>query len=152
MASAVTSAATRAYAQTVTAAPRQSPKDRAPPPLLPLLLPLQPAPKARRPLPLPLQLPPPCLLRNPLHQPTLRHNADFSPPFGSQKISNSPTLFQTLLALLANLLLEKSSPKKQPSPWRLSMTMEPSPYITAPKGYATGYYASYCDQLAKATQ
>ena len=73
-------------------------------------------------------------------------------PLGSpQKIPNGSTLLQTLPALLANLLLEKKLPREA-AIFTATINDNGTVSLTAPKGYAAGYYAPYYDQLAKATQ
>ena len=75
----------------------------------------------------------------------------FAPLRTPQKIQNGPTLLQTLPAILANLLLEKKLPREA-AIFMASINDNETVSITAPRGCAAGYYASYYDLLAKATQ
>ena len=124
-----------------------APKSQPPPPLETLLPPM-PEALARS----PLQLPPHFLPRHSSHQPTPLPNADFSPRRGPLKRSPMAlhTLLQTLPALLANLLLEKKLPREA-AIFMASINDNGTVSITAPQGYPSGYYAPYCDLLAKAT-
>ena len=94
--------------------------------------------------PLPAPVPPP-----PAYSPA-QHRL-FAPLGSPQKISNGPTLLQTLPALLANLLLGKKLPREA-AIFMASINDNGTISITAPQGYSAGYYAPYYDQLAKATQ
>ena len=75
----------------------------------------------------------------------------FAPLASPQKIPNGPTLLQTLPAILASLLLEKKLPREA-AIFMASINDNGTISITAPRGYAAGYYAPYYDMLAKATQ
>ena len=75
----------------------------------------------------------------------------FAPLGSPQRIPNGSILLQTLPAILANLLLEKKLPREA-AIFTATINDNGTVSLTAPKGYAAGYYAPYYDQLAKATQ
>ena len=75
----------------------------------------------------------------------------FAPLGSPQRIPNGSILLQTLRALLGNLLPEKKHPREA-AIFTATINDNGTVSLTAPKGYAAGYYAPYYDQLAKATQ
>ena len=75
----------------------------------------------------------------------------FAPLGSQQRIPNGCILLQIPPAPLANLLPEN---KRSPEAATCTATINDNGTVslTAPKGYAAGYYAPYYDQPAKATQ
>ena len=158
----VTASAPRTHARVAAAPPKpkppcySSPQTYTPPPPLPLsplpLLPLlSPAPEARS----PFQLLPPCLPPRDAGTPSTSllsgPTQTFRPPGFPPKDHQRPYPPPNSPALLANLLLEKKIPRVV-AVFIASINDDRTVSITAPQGYAAGFYAPYYDQLAKVTQ